>query len=36
VRPGGLEQVEVKTGLEGNGRLEVLEGVSEGDVVALP
>ena len=36
VRAGGAEQVEVKTGLEGDGQVEVLEGLRAGDVVILP
>lgn len=35
-RVGGAEQVEVTTGLEGDGRIEVRQGLREGEVVILP
>jgi macrolide-specific efflux system membrane fusion protein len=36
VRAGGTEQVEVMVGLEGDGQIEIVSGLSEGDVVVLP
>jgi HlyD family secretion protein len=36
VRTAGTEQVEVKLGVEGDGQVEVVAGLAEGDVVVLP
>jgi RND family efflux transporter MFP subunit len=36
VRAGGTEQVEIMTGLEGDGNVEVVDGLAEGDVVVVP
>lgn len=36
VRTGGTEQLEVKTGLEGDGQIEIVSGLQEGEVVVMP